>query len=1312
MASLLTPASYEPTSCLGQICSDRAVHSSLALVFLLMFVCIPAARNFLGHKRPSESIDSEARIPLIASFSASDADWIVDNDGVGDNVIRDVDDSIASASNETSSVLISFLLVFATVPAALTVANWSVCLLSVAQLVIALVIFVVYSGDIQGNTSDISVQLTKRHYKLILLRLSIFYIISASFWVFMFVVAWPQLKGGRLSVVAAAVLATGGYLMAAIGFLIHASIKTKRIHRAPVDGKIPSPELDASLFSLLTFSWFDPLMAHGYKTDVVFNDLWDINPSEKIDVNMAFYKQIQTNFPGTALLTSIWLINRIALLRQFTLVILSTLLYFSGPFFLNRILTFVTNRGTKDNNEPVCVAYVYVVGIVATLLSRFALEAQINLSARKIGLRVRNTLSGLIYLKSLKRVSKLSMMENDMKDGGSAAKKKDGGTSASIGKIVNLMSVDASSVGDWIGVIYTPFITFIQIVLCVLSLLFVLGWPAISGVVMMVILMFSGAPLANSINKSFTLVKKTKDNRTNAMNELLQGIKIIKLFAWEKQFSNNITRLRDLELKELLRCTILMSMNRVLWVSAPILTTFVTLGTYTKIAGKDLDATTAFTALALFNLLRGPLQVFPDTLVSLLDVWVSVNRIKEFLLEDELDRFATETAANGRKMVLKDATFEWPAEKKTGSDALVAPKGMLLTRIWHGLFKRHPQIPAEPAPTVLVEQSFKLTDISIEFPESKLTVVVGATGSGKTSLILSLLGETTRFSGTCECASSVAYVSQTAWLTNATIRENILFGTSWDPVRYRRVIQACALVKDFELLNGGDMTEVGEKGINLSGGQKQRISLARAAYSRSIAVDAPTARHLFEQCVLGLMSNRTRILVTNAVGLTIPCADHLVMIEGGCVFLQGSVEFVVKSLKSQSEVSSSPFSDGVGAMAQLILSERKKFLSNPLFNSLAASVLFLENLDKNPEAPVYTLENDGVGSKLTDDETMESGNVKWEVYGFYIWAMGGIPFLLLLLGGYSLNHGLAVLQDFIISWWSNEYKKKPLFEASVYLPEYSQVLETVFPSYIWTATNGTESGERGDSATNYYLTLYGIVGAFCMLAILGRLLILNYGVIRAGRAVHAVMLKKILKTPLRYFEVTPLGRIMNRFTKDIASVDREVGTSTGNTVYNVVAVTFVVGSIMSVIPALILLLIPLAYIYIRVGLYYIRTSRALKRIDSVMRSPIFSHFSETLNGVTTIRAFNEIPRFTAESSRRFDVSNRATYFLVVSNLWLSIRIQSLSAFVVGCAAALIIMTGINAGLAGLCLNFTLQLTDNLISISWMEMAMNSVGECA
>ncbi|KAJ1566910.1 hypothetical protein HK405_007953, partial [Cladochytrium tenue] len=699
------------------------------------------------------------------------------------------------------------------------------------------------------TTAVVRAELDKRFYRGVLLHVAVYYAFVCSGWtVAAASAAAPAAEQGRTSrfffadFVAHAVLSA---ILAAGAVSTYALIPLSKLRRKAVDGLTPSMEPEASFFSTLSLGWFDPVMAFGYANTMSLSDLWNVAPEEQIERNLATYYALRDSMPGRSLLYLLFTLCRRAALYQSFLVVLSTVLFFAGPFFLNRILDYLTN----PRSLPPWTPYSYIFGLFVSVLSRFALDAQTTLVGKKIGMRARNVLSGLIYRKSLRRTTEVDVNSNE--------------AGASVGKIVSLMSVDAQSVGQWAGSMYLPVITFINVILCIAALWYVLGWAAITGVVLMVILLGSGVPLAGLLRTKFYALKNSRDRRVNAMNELLQGIKIIKLFAWEEQFEKKIDGLREEELKNMFDAFFAASMTRVLWFSAPILTTLVTLASYTVVAGKELDPTIAFTSLALFNLLRGPMQMFPDTLVSLLDTWVSFQRIDNFLKEDELEEF-TNSSSNmikgfnpSTRLGFESASFRWTTKKK--------PPPIDRSSVISGLFSAIPFFSKKKANTTSLNppdqdqedqasNTFNLIDVDLWFPPKKLTVVVGATGSGKSSLVMALLGEMRRTHGRRSCPTDapvaesfaayspgVAYVSQVAWLANATIRENILFGLKFDADRYAKVIAACALEKDLENLDGGDQTEVGEKGINLSGGQKQRLALARAVYSSSpwVVLDDP-----------------------------------------------------------------------------------------------------------------------------------------------------------------------------------------------------------------------------------------------------------------------------------------------------------------------------------------------------------------------------------------------------------------------------------------------------------------------------------------
>ncbi|KAJ3215679.1 hypothetical protein HDU67_000147 [Dinochytrium kinnereticum] len=1130
--------------------------------------------------------------------------------------------------------------------------------------------------------------------------------------------------------------------------------------RKPVDGIVPCPETESSFFSRATFSWMNPLMSKGNNQPLYLNDLYNVGPEERTEYCMLAYESaVSSSLKKPSLAGALWTLHWWSILMQFGLSLAGTLLFFANVWFFATLLKEVPEVGVSGS-----WVYALIIGMVGTATIKVFADTASTLLGRKIGMRIRNVLCALIYRKSLRRVPKVP-------GGGDPSSTKENDSGASAGKIANLMSVDATSVGDWVAFIGTPVITGLQILLCVGALIYILGWPSLPGIFVLTVLLFSGSPLAKSVNSGYVAIKEARDNRVNAFNEVMQGIKIIKFFAWEPQFMSKVEELRQKELSVTLKTNVLYTATRVLWYAAPFLTTLVVLGVYTAVAGHQLTATVAFTALSLFSFLKGPIQMFPDTIVQLLDSWISLRRIATFLEEEELQDLKEPShlpSASDPILGFTDASFAW--EKAKDEPALTVPQEKWK---WFSGFGRGQKVDAEVATVVSDEtssQGFELRDLNVVFPEGKLTVsrktfitivknkVVGATGSGKSSLLQALLGEMHRTKGYLHRPrqSPIAYVPQVAWLTNATIRDNITFGTRLDEDRYRRVVRACALERDLGLLEGGDLTEVGEKGINLSGGQKQRIAVARACYSGSgiavlddplSAVDAPTARFIMEECVMGILSDRTRILVTNAISLAIPRADYLIVMNAGRVLYQGSVEEVLASISSvfYSSTSSTvvgspllspggmpssssallsdtealsafvPFIEGLRDITDSILAERlnlgeggyaAKQELEEAYDDLEAT----EELFKKKPKNSGVLVNKDAGTRLVEDEKMEEGQVGLEVYGFYYKAVGGWFFLSLLLLGYSVNHFSVMGLDWIVLKWIQAYEEL----GGWILPGFSlaNVPAVTVSSMMMPIHNGTISVLEFDPVARIYIPFYAAVMVIALASTLGRFLVLWYGNISAGRCIHKVLLRRVLGSPLRFFEVTPIGRIVNRFTKDMAAADFEVGVTSANFFYNVVMIIFIVGSISIVIPQLLLAMIPVAFVYFKIGQFYLRASRSLKRIDSITRSPIFSHFSETINGAIVIRAFNDAHRFTEDAWQKFDSFNRSSYFSGISFLWLSIRVQVLGALIMLLAADLVVYAGVGRNLTGLCLNFAFGLTNALIGLvtnqSWYEMCMNSI----
>ncbi|KAI8821981.1 ABC transporter type 1, transmembrane domain-containing protein [Fimicolochytrium jonesii] len=1065
-------------------------------------------------------------------------------------------------------------------------------------------------------------------------------------------------------------------------------------------------EEGAPFFSKMTFMWFNDLIKLGASKHLSKDDIPDIAEGDKAANVCERFEKIRLRHKG--LLASLYYLVRKELRIQAAYGVGSTLLFFAGPFFLNRILAHVSQpRGTSS----AAVGLSYAFALLVCSLVRSACDGQLYFIGRRIGLRLRAVLITEIYTKALRRRAMFGEEEEDQ--------------GATTGQVQNLMAVDCQKILEMSCYLQYYWSLPSQIIICVVLLCLVLGWPALTGVAVMLSVMPIGAYFGKAVARAQKSLIRATDKRINAINEALQGIRVLKFFSWELHYYKQLTKYRDTELKKLRHYIFVAGGQSLLWSATPIMVSFLTFLTYTKAANRELTAEVAFTGLALFNALRGPLQYFPEMIVRLSEVSVSMQRIKEFLAEEELERYekgkevaTTAPLAADQAIGIHGGSFTWEADETE---------------------------------TTKKRKRFSLKNLELSFPPGQLSLVCGTTGSGKTSLMMALLGEMHRIAGTTtmpdsrtakvepitRLAPSVAYAAQQAWLMNGTVRDNITFGEPFDSERYEKVIFACALTRDLETFNGGDMCEIGEKGINVSGGQKARLSLARAAYSRAAyvllddplsAVDAPTARHLFEECILGLLRDRTRVLVTHAVHLCIPRADHVIVMGKGVIATQGSPKEVIgkgpgkidletiiddeDELQAVAEVNEDGDDCGarasIGGEASVHSTQRSQGAENDLRLEVEENSPSSGSLGKGAglpkDATITSPVIDRPVARLTEDEAKASGSVGSEVYMTYIRAAGGFLFVLTLAITYSGTQLAIIGQDWWLKHWAQAYK----VVSSLFFPNGALTFQ---------AEERLSFTRPQPINVDWYLEIYALIGVLSLLALLIRIVAVAMGSLKASKRLHNAMLTSILRAPIRFFDITPLGRILNRFSRDTQCIDQEVSNFSGEFLRNSVSAIAVVLVVASVTPLFVGALIPIALIYRSVARLYLSTSRELKRYDSVTRSPIYSHFSETITGAPTIRAYGAEQRFTEEIYARIDQNHRPFFYLWVSNRWLGIRIDFVGAAVSFSSAAAILATmhwgpGMDPGAAGLSLSYALTFTDNLLWVvrmhSLMEMTMNSV----
>ncbi|XP_063479789.1 multidrug resistance-associated protein 1 isoform X6 [Symphalangus syndactylus] len=989
----------------------------------------------------------------------------------------------------------------------------------------------------------------------------------------------------------------------------------------------PCPESSASFLSRITFWWITGLIVRGYRQPLESSDLWSLNKedtseqvvpvlvknwkkecaktrkqpvkvvysskdpaqpkeSSKVDANeeveALIVKSPQKEW-NPSLFKVLYKTFGPYFLMSFFFKAIHDLMMFSGPQILKLLIKFV-----NDTKAPNWQGYFYTVLLFITACLQTLVLHQYFHICFVSGMRIKTAVIGAVYRKAL-------VITN-------SARK-----SSTVGEIVNLMSVDAQRFMDLATYINMIWSAPLQVILALYLLWLNLGPSVFAGVAVMVLMVPVNAVMAMKTKTYQVAHMKSKDNRIKLMNEILNGIKVLKLYAWELAFKDKVLAIRQEELKVLKKSAYLSAVGTFTWVCTPFLAS------------------------------------------------VSLKRLRIFLSHEELEpdsieRRPVKDGGGTNSITVRNATFTWA-------------KG-------------------DP-PT--------LNGITFSIPEGALVAVVGQVGCGKSSLLSALLAEMDKVEGHVAIKGSVAYVPQQAWIQNDSLQENILFGCQLEEPYYRSVIQACALLPDLEILPSGDRTEIGEKGVNLSGGQKQRVSLARAVYCNAdvylfddplSAVDAHVGKHIFENVIgpKGMLKNKTRILVTHSMSY-LPQVDVVIVMSGGKISEMGSYQELLARdgafaeflrTYASTEQEQDPEENGVTGVSGpgkeakqmengvLVTDSAGKQLQRQLSSSSSYSGDISRHHSSTAELQKAGAKKEETW-KLMEADKAQTGQVKLSVYWDYMKAIGlFISFLSIFL--FMCNHVSALASNYWLSLWTDD----PI-------------------------VNGTQEH------TKVRLSVYGALGISQGIAVFGYSMAVSIGGILASRFLHVDLLHSILRSPMSFFERTPSGNLVNRFSKELDTVDSmipEVIKMFMGSLFNVIGACIV---ILLATPIAAIIIPPLGLIYFFVQRFYVASSRQLKRLESVSRSPVYSHFNETLLGVSVIRAFEEQERFIHQSDLKVDENQKAYYPSIVANRWLAVRLECVGNCIVLCAAlfAVISRHSLSAGLVGLSVSYSLQVTTYL-----------------
>ncbi|KAK0727269.1 ATP-binding cassette transporter protein YOR1-like protein [Lasiosphaeria miniovina] len=1070
-------------------------------------------------------------------------------------------------------------------------------------------------------------------------------------------------------------------------------------------GKIPQvpkerqvcPEHTAGFFSSLFFFWMGPLMQTGYKRPLELNDLYSINPDRAVDpltekMRESFKRRVVNGEKNPLL----WAIHE-TFFKQFWIGGLcnlsSSILMVMSPYTLRYLIQFSTDayiasgRGLPPPHIGEGLGLVF--GVTAMQMLQSLGTNQFIYRGMLVGGMARASLISLIYEKSMvisgrakaggedlisdspstipgEKDTKEKKDSKEKKGKRDAAKPAPGVAGDGIGwgngRVVNIMSVDTYRIDQAAGLFHIIWTAPIACIITLVMLLINLTYSALAGFALLAI----GIPVLTNLIKGLFIrrkaINKITDQRVSLTQEILQSVRFVKFFGWESSFLNRLDEFRN---REILGIQILLAIRNAIMavsLSLPILASMLSFITF-SLTHHDLAPAEVFSSLALFNGLRMPLNLLPMVIGQVTDAWSSLMRIQEFLLTEERSDEATFKPDTPSAVEMHNASFTWERTPTQEAEATVGGASKAKqSKSSTGASKNAKQSSspadsgAEDASTLVEEREpFKLHDINFEIGRNELVAVIGTVGSGKTSLLSALAGDMRRTNGEVVLGASRAFCPQYAWIQNATLRDNILFGKEMDTEWYSEVIRACALQPDLDMLPNHDLTEIGERGITISGGQKQRLNIARAIYFDAdivlmddplSAVDAHVGRHIFDNGILGLLKDKCRILATHQLWVLSRC-DRIIWMEAGKIQAIDTFDNLMKN------------SEG--------------------FQQLMDSTAVEEKKDK---AEIATVPGDNGQTKkhkkskgLMQLEERAVSNVPWSVYVSYVKASGSIlnaPLVFFLL---VISQGANIVTSLWLSYWTSD---KFGFSMGTYIGVYAAL---------------------------------GVTQALLMFAFMVCLSIVGT---TASKSMLRRAITRVLRAPMSFFDTTPLGRITNRFSRDVDVMDNTLTDALRMYFFSIGGIISVFALIISFFHYFAIALVPLFVLFLFATSYYRHSAREVKRFESVLRSNVFAKFGEGLSGVACIRAYGLENRFIADLRRAIDQMD-STYYLTYSNQrWLSVRLDMIGNALVFTTGILVVTSrfSVSPSIGGLVLSYILSIVQmiqfTIRQLAEVENGMNAV----
>ncbi|CAD5185380.1 unnamed protein product [Musa acuminata subsp. malaccensis] len=956
-----------------------------------------------------------------------------------------------------------------------------------------------------------------------------------------------------------------------------------------------TPFAKAGFFSRMSFWWLNPLMKKGYQRPLEEKDIPQLGKVDRAETcYLLFLEQLnrqkerrQTSSPS--ILWAIVSCFQKEILVSGFFALLKILTLSAGPLLLNAFI-----KVSLGNEVFKHEGYVLAFGMFLAKCLESLSQRQWYFRTRRIGLQVRSLLSAAIYQKQLK-LSNSAKLDH------------------SSGEIMNYVTVDAYRIGEFPFWFHQTWTTSLQLCIALVILYHAVGLATISAMVVIVLTVLCNAPLAKLQHKFQTRLMEAQDIRLKAVSEALVNMKVLKLYAWETHFKKVIEGLRETECKWLSAFQLRRAYNSFLFWTSPVLVSAAAFSTC-YFLHIPLNPSNVFTFVATLRLVQDPVRQIPDVIGVVIQAKVAFARILKFLDAPELQSHQLRN--------FSQANVEHPVAIEAGSFS------------WE-------------------ENTMKptLRGINLVVKAKEKVAICGEVGSGKSTLLAAILREIPKTEGMIQVSGKIAYVSQTAWIQTGSIQDNILFGSAMDQQKYQRTLEKCSLVKDIEMLPFGDLTEIGERGVNLSGGQKQRIQLARALYQDAdiyllddpfSAVDAHTATSLFNEYVMGALAEKTVLLVTHQVDF-LPVFDSILLMSDG----------EVRSAAPYNELlaSSKAFEDLVSAHKDTVGPGRLEGVGSQRQSKTSAREI---NSSKKQE-----MVKPSGRDQLIKKEEKESGDTGLKPYKQYLGQNKGYLYASIS----ALSHLIFVAGQISQNSW---------MAAKVQDPQVSMFL---------------------------LIVVYLSIGFSTVLFLLSRSIFVVVLGIQSSKSLFFELMNSLFRAPMSFFDSTPIGRILSRVSSDLSLVDLDVPFSfifsvsaTLNAYSNLAVLAFVTWPVLFVS-------IPMVYLTIRLQRYYLVSAKELMRINGTTKSLVANHLAESISGATTIRAFEEEDRFFSKSLELIDKNASPFFHNFAASEWLIQRLETMSAAIVSSSAlimALLPPGTFSSGFVGMALSYGLSLNMSLV----------------